>query len=165
MKKPRRAGLLSLSSFDVLALANSGGLAAQFAQVVELGAANVSAGYDFNVLKDGRVDREDPLDADAVGNLADRERLANAAVLTADDDALENLDSLLIALDDLDMHFDRITDLERGDIFPHLFKFQKIDGVHWLILLVCLSLYMDGCFYGVPLSRSSRMAAAERTER
>jgi hypothetical protein len=63
------------------------------------------------------------------------------------------------------MHFDGITDLEGGDVFSHLFKFQKIDDVHWLILLVCLSLLMDVCFYGVPLSRSSRMAAAERTER
>ncbi len=66
-------GFLRLCSFDVLALADAGGLAAQFAQVVELGAANVSAGYDFDLLKDGRVQREDPLDADAVGDLADRE--------------------------------------------------------------------------------------------
>ena len=52
-KAPLSGAFLVLHSFDVLALADTGCLAAQFAQVVKLGAADVSSGYDFNFLKDG----------------------------------------------------------------------------------------------------------------
>jgi len=154
-----------LDSFDVLALANTGSLAAQFPQVEELGAANMSAGDDFDLLKDGRVEWENPLNADAVGDLADRKRLANTAFLTADNNTLENLDTLFVAFDDFYMHLDGITNLEGGDILLHLFEFQEIDGIHWFVSSSMSLFVANICFYCIPTSRSSIIAAAERTER
>ena len=60
-------------------LLDLGGLAAQVAQVVELGAPDVTAGDDLDLLDDRGCAREGPLDADTEGHLADREGLADAA--------------------------------------------------------------------------------------
>ena len=74
-------------------LLDLGLLAAQVAQVVQLGAAHVTAGHDLDLLDDRGVHREGALDADAEADLADGEGLAEAAALAADDDALEDLDA------------------------------------------------------------------------
>src|SRR5690349_10247921 len=68
----RRARLLSRG--------DAGGFAAQSTEIVQLGAADLAAGDDLDLLQAGRVQREGALDADAVGDLADRERRAVGAV-------------------------------------------------------------------------------------
>src|SRR5947208_6723188 len=73
-------------------------LAAQLAQVVELRPADVAAGHQLDVVDDRCVDREGPFHADAEADLPNGERLADATALPPDDDALEDLDPLPVAL-------------------------------------------------------------------
>src|SRR5436190_21491190 len=76
------------------------GLPAEIAQVVQLGPADVAQAIDLDLADDRRVHRERALDADAEAHLADRERLAHAAALPADDHALEDQESLARPLAD-----------------------------------------------------------------
>src|SRR5690606_41011230 len=74
-------------------LADLGRLAAQVAQVVELGTADVAPGGNLDLVDDRAVHRERTLDADPEADLADREGLADAGALAANHHALEDLDS------------------------------------------------------------------------
>src|SRR3954447_15647374 len=107
--------VVSASDRGVPLLLDLGGLAAQVAQVVQLGAAHVTTGDDLDVVDDRGVEREGALDTDAEGDLADREGLADAAAVATDDDALEDLDARAGALDDLHVDVDRVTGAEVGD--------------------------------------------------
>src|SRR6185436_10629671 len=90
---------------EILApFADAGRLALQVAEVVELGAAYAAAAHHLDAVDRRRVEREDALDADAARHLARGEGLADAAALPADDDALEDLDALLVAFHHLDVH-------------------------------------------------------------
>jgi hypothetical protein len=60
------------------------------------------------------VNRERALDADPERLLADGERLARAASLAADDDALEHLRAATVALDNLKVDADPVTRVEAG---------------------------------------------------
>src|SRR5215208_692613 len=100
----------------VALLLDLGGLAAQVAQVVELGAADVAAGDDLDALEDRRVEREGALDTDAEGDLADREGAADAGAVHADHHALEDLDAGAGALDDLHVHLDGVTGPEGREV-------------------------------------------------
>ena len=82
----------------VPALADPGALPAALPQVVELGPAHAAPGEDLDLGDGRRVQREGALDADAEGDLADREGLAQPAALAPDDDALEHLDALAARL-------------------------------------------------------------------
>src|SRR5690606_870344 len=97
-------------------LLDLGLLTAKVAQVVELGAADVTARHDLDVVDDGRVHREGTLHADLEAHLANRERLAHTLALAADDDALEDLDTRAVALDDVDVHLDGVTGAELRDV-------------------------------------------------
>src|SRR5947207_91073 len=79
-------------------------------------ATHVNTGDDLDVVDGGRVHGERALDANAVALLAHRERLAHAAALTAQHDALEDLDALLGALDDLHVHIDGVAGAEGRDV-------------------------------------------------
>ena len=67
-----------------------------------------------------RVHGERALHADSEADLADGERLAVARAVAADDDALEDLDALAAALDDLVADLDGITDAEVRQIVAEL---------------------------------------------
>src|SRR2546421_2315874 len=67
--EPRNRGAISALAL----LLDLGGLAAQLAQVVELGATDVTAGHDLDLLHDRGVHRERALHADAEADLAGRE--------------------------------------------------------------------------------------------
>ena len=97
------------------ALAHARGAADAVAQVVELGAPHVAAGGHLDPLDLGRVHRERPLHAHAERLLADGERLAHAAALALDHDALEDLGAAAGALDDLEVHAHAVARLEGGD--------------------------------------------------
>src|SRR5688500_1432123 len=106
---------MSRSSVVALLL-DLGGLAAQLAQVVQLGAADVTAGDELDLLEDRAVHREGALDADGEGDLADREGLAHARALAADDDALELLDTGAVALDDANVDVHGVAGAEGRDV-------------------------------------------------
>ena len=79
-------------------------------------------------LRDHRaVQREDALDADAVGHLAHRERLAHAAALLRDADAFEGLHALLLAFLHADIHANGVTGPERRDVVaqPLFLRFDE----------------------------------------
>src|SRR5205814_1158162 len=94
-------------------------------------ATDVAAGHHLDVVDVRRVDREGPLDADAIALLAHRERLADAATLPTDNDALEDLDALLGALDHLDVHVDGVARVERGDVVAQRRLVDEVQPVHW----------------------------------
>src|SRR4051812_6730428 len=114
----------------VAALADAGALADTAAQVVQLGAADVTAGRDLDLLDLRRVQRERALDADAEGLLAHGEGLADPLALALDDHALEDLRTTPRALDDLEMDLDAIPGLEAGDA-AQLSALERVDyGAH-----------------------------------
>jgi len=106
-------------------------LAAKSAQVVELGATDVTAADELDVVNDRRVDRELTLDADLERNLADVEGLANAVPVTADNNTLENLDSAAVTFNDVYVNLYRVTDAEVGDVAA------KRRGVNCIKFLHC----------------------------
>ena len=93
-----------------------GSLAVAVAHVVQLGTANVTLGQNFDLVDDRRVNREGTLHADAEGNLADGERLADAVALAAHHEALEDLDTGVLAFDDVDVNLDGVTGAELGNV-------------------------------------------------
>ncbi len=98
------------------ALLDPGLLATQIAEVVELGSAHCASGDDLELGDRGRMDGERPLDADAEGDLANRECLADAAPLTPDHDALEHLDAFSVTLHHADVHLDGVARPEIGHV-------------------------------------------------
>ena len=94
--------------FDFL---QTGGLALQTAQVIELGAPNFRRTHHVDLVDDLRVDREDTLDALAEADLADGEtRLC--AVAACNDDAFKRLQALFFAFANLDRNLDRVAGTE-----------------------------------------------------
>ena len=81
-------------------------------QVVELGPPHVAAASDLELLDLRRVDGKGPLDADAEGLLANRERLPAPAALALDHDALEDLGPAAGALDHLEVDADAVAGRE-----------------------------------------------------
>ena len=77
--------------------------------------AHPAATHSLNVGEHRAVHRENALDADAVGDLADRERLADTAAAARDADALEGLDPLLLTFLHADVDTQRVTSAERGN--------------------------------------------------
>ena len=75
------------------------------------------------------MNRERPLDADAEGLLANRERLAHARALPLDHDALEDLEAPPLALDHLEMHAHRVSRLELRNAVTQLRAFEFLDDL------------------------------------
>ena len=71
------------------------------------------------------MDRERPLDADAKGKLADRERLPHSAALTTDHDTLEDLRTATAALDHLEVDADAVARVETR----HLAQLSALEAV------------------------------------
>src|SRR4051812_15440896 len=81
-------GLRGLVLRRVLALRDTGRLAAAIAQVIQLGAANLAGADHLDGLDQRRIDREHALHALAVADLANREALLDAAAVAGDAHAL-----------------------------------------------------------------------------
>src|SRR4051794_36847082 len=105
-------------------------LAHAIAEVIELGPADVASGHHFDLGDGRRVEREGPLDTDAVAHLAHGEGLTDAGALAADDRALEHLHALLGALDDAHVHLEGVTRPEVRDVVPETAIVEKVGGVH-----------------------------------
>ena len=75
------------------------------------------------------MDREGALHTDAEGDLADGEGLRNAAALTGDHNALEDLGTGAAALDDLDVHLEGVTGAEVGHIVAQRSGIDLVDQV------------------------------------
>src|SRR5262249_60432631 len=93
------------------------GLAREAAEVVELRAPHPASPRDLDPLDPGRVQREGALHADSVRDAPYREGGATALAAAPDDDALDQLQPLLLALDALDVHAHRAAGREPRTIF------------------------------------------------
>ena len=96
----------------VAALADAGALADTVAQVVQLGAADVTASGDLDLLDLRRMQRERALDAYSKGVLADGEGLARPVALALDHDTLEDLGAAASALDHLEVDTQAVASVE-----------------------------------------------------
>src|SRR5690606_19186890 len=128
--RAERRGCRSASGRGLALLLDLRLLAAQRAQVVQLGATHVTARHDRDRLDGRRVHGERALDADAEADLADGERLADPAALAGDDDALERLDAGAVALDDLDVDLERVTGTELRDVAAQRCCVDAVQRVH-----------------------------------
>src|SRR5262245_23755999 len=101
-------GLGLLLASDLLALDDASRLAAAAAQIIELGAAHPAAAYHLDRVDQRRMDREDALDALAVGDLAHGEVLVDPTTSAPDAHALIGLHARALALDHLDVDAERV---------------------------------------------------------
>src|SRR4051812_4955180 len=117
------------------ALGDTGGFAAQAAQVVQLGPPHLAAADELDRIDHRRQQREHALHALAVGNLADREALVQAMAGAADADAFVGLDAGALAFDHLDVDDHGVARLEvrnglaRGEPFG-LLLVERLNQVH-----------------------------------
>lgn len=88
-------------------------LPAQLAEIIKLGAAYTAGPHHFNLVDYGRVQGEDSLHPRAERDLADGKGGMIAGAAKTDHRAFEDLDSLLFAFFDLDVHLHRITGAKR----------------------------------------------------
>src|SRR5580704_649604 len=110
-------------------------LAAQTAQVIELGAAHLATAHDLDRVDHRREQWEHALDAFAVRNLAHGEALVDAAAGTADAHALVGLDAALVAFDHLDVDQHGVARREIGNVLAgrellDLLFIDLLDDVH-----------------------------------
>src|SRR5258708_24968480 len=116
-------------------LGDAARLAAQIAQVIELGAAHDAFAHDLDLPDARAVEREHALDALAEADLAHRERGVHAGVLAADAEALIDLEAFAVAFLHLDVHAHRIAGLEAwhrplGLHLVHRRLADRIENVH-----------------------------------
>src|SRR5665213_1549778 len=120
----RGLGDLNLALLDPRCLAGSG------AQIVELRAAHAATSNDVHVAEHWAVEREDSLDADAVGDLTNRERLAHAATALGDAHALEGLQPLLFSFFYSHVHAQRIARAEGRNVRTEIFLLGFDEYMH-----------------------------------
>ncbi len=119
------------NDLDVALFLDLRGLATELAQVVQLGATDVTARDDLDVVDDRGVDGELTLDTDLEADLADGEGFADAIALTTRDDTLENLDTAAAAFNDVDVDLHVVTDTEIGDVALERCGIDCIELLHF----------------------------------
>src|SRR3954471_14693852 len=117
------------------ALGDTCALAAQSAQIIQLGATHLAAAHELDRVDHRRVQREHALHAFAVRDLADREALVESAARAADADALIGLNAGALAFDDLDVDDHGVARLEvrnlaSGGQFFLLLFLELLNEVH-----------------------------------
>src|SRR5919107_1040892 len=125
------------------ALGDTGRLAATVAQVVELGTTDGATAHDLDRLDVRGVDREHALDAFAVGDLADREALLEAAAGPGDADAFIGLHAGALAFLDLHVDDDGVAGLKIGNRLAELgdlFLLELLNDVHGQYSCRCVAL-------------------------
>src|SRR3954464_10338137 len=111
-------------------LSDAGRLAGEVTEVVKLGAANAAATHDLDLSDHRAVERKDSLDADAVRDLANGEGRADSTAALGDADALEGLDSFLVALANSDVDAEGVTGPERGNVVAEPLFLGVDEGMH-----------------------------------
>src|SRR5436190_20646281 len=112
------------------ALPERGRLADAIAKKVQLGPADLAVPEDLDLLDPRAVDLEGPLDADAARDPADGDRAGDPAAAEAHHDALEDLDPLAVALDDLGRHLDRVAGSDLREVGAELVGGDLVEHVH-----------------------------------
>ncbi len=102
-------------------------LASEFAKVVEARTANDAVLHDFNLVDVGAMGRKYTFNTDAEAYFADGEGRTKTSAAAANDNALVNLDALFLALDDLIVDANRVTDAHGGNVVSELGSFNLCD--------------------------------------
>ena len=121
--------MVARSALILATLLDASLLTAQIAQVVQLRTANAAAAGDLDGLQVRGVNREGTLNADTEGDLTDGEGLTDAGALTTDADALEQLCTLVVALDNLYVYVEGIAWAEGRDIVAQLCCIDLVNNV------------------------------------
>src|SRR5438552_10292878 len=117
---PTNPGPPRLCLNDLALLPETGRLATQFAQVVELGSLDLVPLHQVDLAHVRRVQREHSLHTHSPRDLANREGRARATRVARDDHALERLQALLVTFLDLDLYLHRIANPEFRRLLPDL---------------------------------------------
>ena len=115
---------------------NLGSLTNALAQVVQLGAANLTVTDDLDLLDGRSVDGEHLLDADAVGQTTNGEGLLDTAVLLGDNGTLEDLDTLTVTFLNLQVDLDGVTDGDGRNVSLLLLLNKSLHEIHNNFLLL-----------------------------
>ena len=109
--------LFSLGEVELSSLLfDTGLLAGKTAEIVEASPTNLADAVDSDLVDERRVHREDTLNTDAVGDFADGEALAYTFAFDLDNNALEDLNTLFVALLDLVGDGNSVARLERWQL-------------------------------------------------
>lgn len=131
------------------------GLAHLIAQVVELGATNLTATGDLDLLDLGRVHRERALNTHREADLADRECLTGGFAMAADDITLKDLDPLAVALSDPVVNLYVVTRAEIRHVLLDVLGLYRAYDVHSYPRLSSIMLSIHSCvktrFASIPL--------------
>src|SRR5438067_6517739 len=111
-------------------------LTTEIPKVVQLGAPDITAGDDLYLGDVRGMHRKGALHTHTERHLAHGERLPRSRALPADDRTLEDLYPLARPLDDADVHLERVTGPEVGDVGPQRLRVQGVQGVHRQSILV-----------------------------
>jgi len=132
MKNPARGGVFReiVKDLSVALFLDFRLLTAKVAQVVELGATNVTTANNLNVIDNRRVNGELTLHADLERHLTNGEGLANAFTRAADNDALEDLNTRAVTLDDVYVNLDSVTSAEGWDVGTKARRVYCVKNVH-----------------------------------
>ena len=107
------------------------GFADSAAEVIELRSSDFTFAHNFD-LRDARaVDWENPFDADAGGNAANRERFVDAAMLLGNDRAFEDLKTFSRAFFDFDVNLNGIADAKVQRVFADVLVCKLLENIHF----------------------------------
>jgi len=110
------------------AIAKSAFLAYPLPEVIEPCASRVAMPLDFDLGDLGAVQRQDSLDTLVGDDASDGDRFGQAGALDFDNDAAEDLDALLAALDNADVHIDGVAHAHVWQIGLELRFLDVFDG-------------------------------------
>src|SRR5258707_567929 len=103
---------------ELLALSQTGGLALQRAEIIQLGAPHLTGANDINVVDHPGVNRENTLHALAKADLSHRDALAHSGIVAGDEGSLKGLQAFFIAFLNLHVDTERVAWTEGGDVGP-----------------------------------------------
>src|SRR5439155_5643165 len=122
--------LRRLGDGDAPLLADPRRFAGEPTQEVELGAPHATLAHQLDLRDRRRVQWEDTLDADARRDLANGECRVDPRTAAADADALERLESLLVALAHSHHHADGVARIERRKVGLEPLALDRPESVH-----------------------------------
>src|ERR1700682_5393241 len=102
-------------------------LALASAQIIQFRAARFAFLFHFHLGDARRVQRENALDAFAIGYAANGKSFVQPASFTANDDAGKDLDPFLVALDHASMHTNAVADFEVSRLGLLLLFLDRVD--------------------------------------
>lgn len=127
---------LTLASHRELGRLTTNVLGTKATEMIKLRTADYASLYEVDLGNTRRVEREDTLNTNTIGDLADGERLVEARTATRDHDTFEVLDTLLVTLDDANGHVHGITCAKFWYILTNLCAVNSANDLfHGLIFL------------------------------